>query len=193
MKVIAFEREPGTIVSIPPALTLIADSALVLHGNPLFLPDFSQNWIGEFYIAFRISRLGKAIRAKFASRYYDGVTLALRALPADTIAELNATRDCAYPAGGLLGVFDNCLVPGEWQEVPTPGEPLTITIGDNSMQLTMQDIEIDKAVETISAYTTLKTGDMIMPCRLPLSVPLSPEAQFVATVNGAKILTARIK
>ena len=43
--------------------------------QPWFVPDFGDNWQWSVALAVRISRLGKCIQPKFASRYYDARTL----------------------------------------------------------------------------------------------------------------------
>lgn len=183
MKVLAVDRQPGSELLMPPALKLIADSALVLHGNPLFLPEFATEWTGVFYLAYRISRLGKSIRTKFAPRYYDAVTVAMRAMPMD-----------GEFSDGLLGAFDNCLVAGDWIPLPDPGESLLLSIDTQQpLALTASQIGIDQTVENISSFVTLKTGDMVMPCCMPFLVPLTVGDSFAASINGLEVMKARIK
>ena len=44
MKAIAVLRHPSDCVETAPRMQLIADSAMVGAGRPLFLPDFPQSW-----------------------------------------------------------------------------------------------------------------------------------------------------
>lgn len=53
------------------------DSALLKDSKPFFIPDFSQQVDYETELVVRINRLGKNIAPRFASRYYDAVTVGI--------------------------------------------------------------------------------------------------------------------
>ena len=53
------------------------DSALLNDSKPFFIPDFSQQVDYETELVVRINRLGKNIAPRFASRYYDAVTVGI--------------------------------------------------------------------------------------------------------------------
>ena len=57
------------------------DSALLLPGRPMFYPDFTGDWQAQLYMAVHINRLGKSVSTKFAPRYYDGASVAVRVEP----------------------------------------------------------------------------------------------------------------
>ena len=42
------------------------------------MPEWGEGWVAPLHPSVRIGRLGKNIARKFASRYYDGVSLSLR-------------------------------------------------------------------------------------------------------------------
>ncbi|MCM1109778.1 MAG: hypothetical protein NC336_01070 [Clostridium sp.] len=183
MKVICLNRRVGDVLPDPPSLTIIPDSALVINNNPLFVPNFAGRWTARFYVAFRICRLGKAMPRKFARRYYDGVTVALRAVPVGM-----PEPEC----DGLLGAFDNCVVPGQWLEIPADGHleiGCAATVISASGELTM----IDEALEIIGRYMTLRMGDIVMLGALPLEIPLEINQTYSATINGQAALAARTK
>ena len=64
-----------------PRVDIIPDSAIIRDGKPFFVPNFSSRWKYEAMVAFRSMRLGKNIAPKFAHRYYDAFTLAVRTIP----------------------------------------------------------------------------------------------------------------
>ena len=68
MKTLLTDRTPDTALLLPPAVTLMADSAVTPDSKPLFLPDFNPEWLAEIHVAVRISRLGKNIAAKLPLR-----------------------------------------------------------------------------------------------------------------------------
>ena len=64
------------VIALDPVLRLEfhPDSALVLQGRPLFMPEEGEGWQAQICLAVKISRLGKNISEKFAPRYYDAVS-----------------------------------------------------------------------------------------------------------------------
>lgn len=180
MKVLALSRYPEQLLIEPPAIEIIVDSATVSVPRPIFLPDFDSDWCIKAYPAFKISRLGKDIDAQFASRYFNSFTIALRLFPKLTDAWLN---DNNLPKG-VLGIFDYCLGLGEWHRWDEDRNSLKIRIKDAVFSLTGNSIAIDKVIELVSHYTTLKTGDVILPCELPLSFPVKAGEDISIDVDG---------
>lgn len=196
MKIIAYKRGLEDPVTIPPVIDVIPDSAITVANRPLFLPDFSREWTGIVCPAFRISRLGKEISRKFACRYYDAVTLALRIHPAD------------MARGAIESVFDSCVTLGEWLPLadlkPTAsdrfgevgksagvndadkegGAQMVVEYDGLSLPISPRQLDIDGAIESISHYATLKTGDIILPCVLPAVFPLKADTPVTATLNS---------
>lgn len=180
MKAIALRRHLAQPVVIPPAVDVIVDSAIVLPGRPLFLPDCAPGWTVRLYVAVRVSRLGKGVSAKFAPRYYDSLTLALRLMPQ------------GWPeTGGLDGLFDNALALGQW--LPATEDPITIAYGNTSLTITPAELLTDEAVATVSTYATIKQGDVIMPCSLPVQLSVALGDTVACTLNGSSCLTVRIR
>lgn len=189
MKAIAFNRTPDTPMIIPPEIDIIVDSAITLPGRPLFLPDFDTNWQACFFLAARISRLGKDISVKFASRYFDAVTVAMRLIPVTVDADLASSARHT----GLTGLFDNALALGEWLPVPTDDTPATLTIGTDNIIVDTPLTLIHEAINTISSYATLKMGDIVMPCRSNVGLAVNSDDNIRASLNGASCLDIRIK
>lgn len=134
MKVIRIDSPLGSKLKA----SLMSDSATRPDRRPLFLPD--GKWICEIRPAVRIDRLGKAISAKFASRYYDSFTLVNFMHPADD-CERNVTFD----------TMDDALVVGQWAPIASaPGE------------FNIDCKAVDVLLEQLSANTTFKTGDMLI-------------------------------
>ena len=169
-------------------LHLHPDSALIPEGRPMFYPDIHDSWEARFYLAIRINRLGKRISARFASRYYDAVALAVRIVPKECTGNSYETTDTPL-AGGWLDALDNSITHGQWIP-PTPDTFSDITVTINSTTATglpsvnisaaTTDIGIDEAVNLCSRYTTLRTGDIIL---LPLgsALPLLPRTRLTAS------------
>lgn len=190
MKTLLTDRTPDTALLLPPAITLMADSAVTPDSKPLFLPDFNPEWMAEIHVAVRISRLGKNIAAKFAPRYYDAATIALRLVPVALRDELDEARR----SNGLLGLFDNAVSLGSWVSLDRlPEGPLTVTANDFSQTVTDFREAAGLTVEAISRYTTLKTGDIISPYRLAPTILIQQGSAVTASLAGIPCLNARIK
>lgn len=191
MKLIAFNREPGQQIGAVPAIDLIPDSAIILPGRPMFLPMFSSHWKAELLPAVRISRLGKAVKARFAPRYYDAVTLLLRLRPADLEAELRS----AGLSTAITAAFDNCIQLGEWIELPAEGmdHDLEISFADRTVTLSPSQLQINGAVEAVSRFLTIKTGDIIAPLAIDAGIEVAVGVDFRASINSRQALTARLK
>lgn len=119
--------------------SLMADSTLRPDKRPLFLPE--GKWVCEVRPAVRIDRLGKAISADFAPRYYSNVAL------------VNYLRHADPQESDIKGnLMDDALVLGEWM-------PITDA---NNAGLDIDTEAVNTLIEEISADTTLKTGDIII-------------------------------
>src|SRR5687768_12768740 len=60
-----------------PVIFFKPDTALLKNNDPFYFPDFSQDIHHEVEIILRISKEGKNVGAKFASKYYDGIGLGI--------------------------------------------------------------------------------------------------------------------
>ena len=164
------------------AVTVIADSAIVRAGMPLFLPDFATDWCVEFEPAVVISRLGKSIPARFASRYYNRIGVMGRLMP-----------PTGYCGGALASSFDGALCAGPTVEA-VEGAKWTVSIdGRDELTLGSDNMLIDETIALVSRYMMLKTGDVILPCRSGLHVKAAIGERLTATLNGLEHMTLKIK
>lgn len=60
-----------------PVIFMKPDSSIIKKNKPFFLPDFSNNIQYETELVVKIDKLGKAISKRFASRYYNEITLGI--------------------------------------------------------------------------------------------------------------------
>lgn len=181
MKIIAINRLLTTNVGTTPSIDIIADSAVIKDGKPLFIPNFSNNWTAEATIAIRISRLGKNIGAKFASRYYDAITTVLRIKP----------TDCKSNNTALYTSFDGSIIMGNWETINS--SELNITIADKKYTFSIDDLDIDNAIATISKYITLKIGDVIILGHYADNINISIDNSIIINLNETENLKVKIK
>lgn len=188
MKAIAFDREQNGALVLPPAVTLISDSAITGPSRPVFLPDFDSQWIAEFYMAVKICRLGKDIAEKFAPRYFDSLTVAMRLMPVGILEDLRrALLPCSATA-----MFDNALTPGKWIGLPDPDSRLDIAVNDMSVSFSGWYKMACESVAAVSRYATLKTGDIIMPCRVVPSINVDRGSMVRVAMGDEECMALKI-
>ena len=147
-----------------PVIFTKADSSLLKDGKPFFVPDDMGRIDYETEIVVRICRLGKAIPARFAHRYYDAVTVGIDFTARELQAEL---RKKGLPWEMCKG-FDGASAIGEWVSVEKFRDVQALQFHLDINGKTVQEgrtsdmlFKIDEIIEYISKYFTLKTGDII--------------------------------
>lgn len=189
MKVVMFRHAGDLSQGVPPGIELYADSAIVLPGHPLFLPDFDTAWTARIALAFRISRLGKGVSERFARRYYDACTLAL-------LPESRALGESLGRSGspmGLCGCYDGAVAVGKWLTLPVADMPVVIRAGNAEVTVEQPLTAADRAIASLSHYSTIKTGDIVIPCAPLLRLPLSRPQQITGMIGPDEALTVRIR
>ena len=134
MKIVGFSQIDNEV-----RMVLKGDSSLLVNRKPFFIPDWSEDVRMTPCVVLRVSRMGKNIGAKFASRYYDAVAPALNICAADFVAQGDAVRGWA---------FDYSLVLGQFVAVDelTDHEPF---------------LPFEEAIHRISQVMTIRQGDLI--------------------------------
>ncbi|MBB1138537.1 fumarylacetoacetate hydrolase family protein [Myroides sp. WP-1] len=147
-----------------PVLFIKPDTALLGKEFPFVIPDFSQDIHYEAEVVVKITKVGKYIDAKFASKYYDQVSLGIDFTARDIQAKL---KEKGLP-WEKAKAFDNSAFVGDFiakTQVESMDE-LAFSFVQNGkivqQATTAQMIwKIDELIAEISRYFTLKTGDLI--------------------------------
>lgn len=156
---------------------------MILPGHPLFLPDNGESRVARAHIAVRICRLGKNISVKFASRYYDGVTVGLRIVPGGNIySEMN----------GVVSAMDNSSVFGVWCAPDTVATNFCVKVGEQETELNGISSEIEAAIHEISKYMTLKMGDVILMPEFTVTPELNPSTRLAVSLGNASVVDLKI-
>ncbi len=147
-----------------PVIFTKADSSLLKDSKPFFLPDDMGRIDYEAEIVVRICRLGKAIPARFAHRYYDAVTVGIDFTARELQQKL---RDNGMPWELCKG-FDGAATIGNWVGVGLFRDVQALHFHLDINGKTVQEgctsdmlFKIDEIIEYISKYFTLKTGDLL--------------------------------
>ena len=179
-----------------PVIFTKADSSLLKDGKPFFVPDDMGRIDYETEIVVRICRLGKAIPARFAHRYYDAVTVGIDFTARELQAEL---RKKGLPWEMCKG-FDGAAAIGEWVSVEKFRDVHALRFHLDINGKTVQEgrtsdmlFKIDEIIEYISKYFTLKTGDIIY-TGTPVGVgPVNINDHLTGYIEDRKVLEFNIK
>jgi 2-keto-4-pentenoate hydratase/2-oxohepta-3-ene-1,7-dioic acid hydratase in catechol pathway len=189
-------QEMGWNLPAEPLVFLKPDSALLRNNKPFFLPDFSVNIHYEVEVVVKISKLGKSISSKFASRYFNEITLGIDITAHDQQIRLSSG---GYP-WELSKCFDGAAPVGTFVPVKTIKD-----IGDIDFRLEINDkvvqksntsdmiFSINEIIEYISRFFTLKTGDLIF-TGTPSGVgQLKRNDNLIAYLDDIPLLDFKIK
>lgn len=189
-------QEMGWNLPTEPVVFLKPDSALLKNNKPFFLPDFSENIHYEVEVVVRIGKLGKSISSKFASRYYDEVTVGIDV----TARDIQSRQSAAGYPWELSKCFDGAAPVGTFIPVNTFRDirdiDFRLEINDKIVQKSNTSdmiFSINEIIEYVSRYFTLKTGDLIF-TGTPSGVgQLKRNDNLVAYLGDQPLLNFRIK
>ncbi len=148
-----------------PVIFIKPDTALVPKGNPLFLPDFSNNVHYETELVLKIGRTGKAIPPHKAREYYRSIGLGLDITARDLQKKL---KEKGLPwekakAFDFSAVVSREFIPvSDFKDINNIVFSLqingkTVQEGSSSRMLW----KFDELVSYISRFFTLRVGDLI--------------------------------
>ena len=186
-----------TLLLSEPVIFMKSDASLLKDGKPFFIPDFSSDMQYEAEIVVKINRLGKCIDRKFASRYYDEITLGIDMTARDLQRKL---RDGGLP-WEISKSFDNSAVTGKFISLEKEGMdidsiPFHLEIDGKTVQkgnTADMIFKTNEIIEYISQFLTLKMGDLIF-TGTPAGVGrVKIDNRLQGYVNNRKLLDFQIK
>lgn len=139
---------------------------MLVNRKPLFVPESVHELQALPCIVLRVSRLGKCIAPRFASRYYDAVAPGVDFFAADRLREAKVSGKPWTEAVA----FENSLAIGDWQPADEG------TMAHAQWQLTRSgqtnrlaewmpaDLreQTDNAIARASELLTIRQGDLIV-------------------------------
>ena len=173
MKIIGFIYRDGS-----PEMVLKGDSCLLNGRKPMFIPDWTNELGVTDCMILRVSRLGKEIAPKFASRYYDAVAPGADFIALDIAREAQAN---GRPWTKAID-FDYSLAVGEW-----------IEIGDWSMVNGEWLMSPEEAVAEASKVMTIRQGDLIYIQAKQAPKVVHKEEVICKQIGGEEKLYCKIK
>ncbi len=147
-----------------PLLFIKPDSALLIKGQPFFIPDFTENVHHEIELVVRINRLGKNIAEKYAHKYYNQISVGLDFTARDKQSQL---KEDGHP-WEKAKAFDGSAVLGKLVDLEKGTDigqlnfHLTVN-GETLQQGNTSDMifHVNQLIAEASKYFTLKIGDLI--------------------------------
>lgn len=189
-------KELNNPVPTEPVFFMKPDSALLLKNKPFYIPNFTKEVHHEIELVVKINRLGKNILQKFANRYYNEVSLGIDFTARDVQQKLKEQglpweKAKAFDASAVLGDF-----------IPVSDLPslqnLNFSLQKNGeivQQGNTSDMifTIDKIIEYVSQFVTLKIGDLIY-TGTPAGVgPVSIGNKLIGKLEDKEILNFEVR
>ena len=165
MKIVGFSNIDNMV-----QMVLKCDSSILVNRKPFFIPDWSKDVRMTPYAVLRVSRMGKNIGEKFASRYYDAVAPGLNICSADILAQGDGVKAWAFDYSLPLGKFMDL---SQWQK-------------DTIMSF-------DEAIHRVSEIMTIRQGDLIFVDCNVASRPLVKEEVILVNQEEQELLYCKIK
>lgn len=165
MKIVGFSNIDNMV-----QMVLKCDSSILVNRKPFFIPDWSKDVRMTPCAVLRVSRMGKNIGEKFASRYYDAVAPGLNICAADILAQGDGVKAWAFDYSLPLGKFMDL---SQWQK-------------DTIMSF-------DEAIHRVSEIMTIRQGDLIFVDCNVASRPLVKEEVIVLNQEEQELLYCKIK
>lgn len=165
MKIVGFSNIDNMV-----QMVLKCDSSILVNRKPFFIPDWSKDVRMTPCAVLRVSRMGKNIGKKFASRYYDAVAPGLNICAADILAQGDGVKAWAFDYSLPLGKFMDL---SQWQK-------------DTIMSF-------DEAIHRVSEIMTIRQGDLIFVDCNVASRPLVKEEVIVVNQEEQELLYCKIK
>ncbi len=161
---VAHAKELGNEVPDEPVIFMKPKSALLQSHTPFYYPEFTNDLHYEAELVLRISKNGKYIQDRYASKYYDAVTVGIDFTARDIQNEL---KEKGLP-WEKAKAWDNSAVIGKWvpfEEIKNKKElsfqllknKEVVQEGNSNLMI----FNFDKIVASISNYFSVNIGDLI--------------------------------
>lgn len=157
-------KELGNALPDEPVIFMKPKSALLQAHTPFYYPEFTNELHYECELVLRISKNGKYIQDKFASKYYDAVTVGIDFTARDIQNELKGK--------GLpwekAKAWDNSAAVGKWIPLANIKNRKDINFALHKNKELVQKAnskemihDFDYIVSYISNYFSVNIGDLI--------------------------------
>ena len=164
---------------------LKADSALLVHKKPFFVPEKTLCLAAHPCVVMRISKLGKNISPRFAYRYIDAIAAGLHLADEGMLAlarKEGHSWTAAIAADGSLPV-------GAFLPLPDEGYECTFRffLEGEEKHIRLAELPIAEALAAVSRVMTIRQGDMLF--LTTRQTPFYPKMEqcITATIQAEQI------
>jgi len=161
---VAHASELDNEIPDEPIIFMKPKSALLQPHTPFYYPEFTNELHYECELVLRISKNGKYIQEKFASKYYDAVTVGIDFTARDI---QNHLREKSLPWEKAKS-FDNSAAVGTFVDMTPAINKNNINFSFAKNKEIVQKgnsadmiFSIDAIISNISNYFSLNIGDLI--------------------------------
>ncbi len=193
----AHAKELGNDVPTEPVFFCKPDSAVLPKGNPLYIPDWTNDLHYEVELVYRIHRLGKNIDQDHASRYYDAVGLGIDFTARDV---QEAQKQARLPWEKAKAFDGSAVISNHWVELDDEQKKQVqrfhlekngdvVQRGESDQMI----FSIDAIIAYVSQFMTLKIGDIIF-TGTPAGVgPVQIGDELKGFLNDQEMFKVKIK
>ena len=180
-----------------PVIFTKPDTALLRNNSPFYYPEFSKDIHYEVELVLRISKEGKMISEKFASKYFDAIGIGVDFTARDLqqkAKEKGLPWDIAKGFNGSAPVSDKFIPVKDFKELNSINFSLTVNgqikqEGNTSLML----FSFDYIISYLSKFFTLRTGDLIF-TGTPKGVgPVKVGDVLSASIENEKLLEFEVR
>ena len=173
------------------------DTAILRNNDPFYYPDFSKNIHHEVELVLKISKDGKNIEEKFASKYFDSIGIGIDFTARDLqqkAKEKGLPWDIAKGFNGSAPIGNKFLPVSEFKDLKEINFSLEVNgqvkqKGNTNLML----FSFEFIISYLSRFFTLKTGDLIF-TGTPKGVgPVAIGDKLSAYLEDEKLLEFAVK
>ena len=173
------------------------DSAILRNNDPFYYPSFSNDIHHEVELVLRISKDGKNIEEKFASRYFDAIGVGIDFTARDLqqkAKDKGLPWDIAKGFNGSAPISNSFLTLDRFPDLKNINFKLEVNgklkqQGNTSLML----FPFEYIIAYLSKFFTLKTGDLIF-TGTPKGVgPVAAGDTLSAYIENEKLLEFQVK
>ena len=198
------------------SVVLKSDSSLLTNRKPLFVPEGCGELCALPCWVLRVSRLGRSIAPKFATRYYDAVAAGLDFFSADKLRQAQAegmawTEAIAFEGSLAVGTWEqvesekwkvkteraDCPLAPKDEPKSEPHHWLLERNGVTTQEYAWDSIGLadtfSQAIARISNMVTIRQGDLLYIAHPYARWTLQAEDKLQSMYNGEETLFCRIK
>ncbi|MGV3530648.1 MAG: fumarylacetoacetate hydrolase family protein [Flavisolibacter sp.] len=157
-------KELGNAVPDEPVIFMKPKTALLQPHTPFYYPEFTNDLHYECELVLRISKNGKYIQEKHASKYYDAITVGIDFTARDV---QNQLKEKGLP-WEKAKAWDNSAVIGKWQPLTAISDKNNISFALNKNSEQVQEgnssqmiFGFDYIVSHISQFFSINIGDLV--------------------------------